>query len=273
MDSLLQSLDYRAFLRDWMEDCRAQGGPMSNRWLAQRIGIDPGFLVNILQGRKHIPESALPALIKALKLKGTQAHYFRQLVLFNRAKTDEQIASSFAELCQIRDLNLTELSEKQYRYWTQWHYPAIRIHLLAHPFRGDYAKLAADIDPPLTTKEAEQAVKVLLSLDLVEWKDGVLEPKQAFITTGDAWKNTAIHHFQDQTLELARRSLRTHDAQEREISTLTLAMAQEDFPELQELVREFRERVLRWSSSRKEANRVIQINIAAFPLSNRAEGV
>lgn len=272
MVKLLECLDYRAYLREWMEERRQQGGPMSYRWLAQRLDLDPGFLVNIVLGRKHIPESALPALIRVLKLRGRHAVYLKKLVAFNRARSDVSIARTFAELSQIRDLSVTALSEKQYRYWMEWYYPAVRIYLLAQTFTGNYEELAANIDPPLTVKQAKEAIQILLDLDLVEWnKAKVLEPKQAFVSTGDAWQNGAIHRFQEQTLELARRSIYHHSGDDREISTLTLAIAHNDIPELQDMIREFREKILNWVSHRTEADQVVQINIAAFPLSKSPE--
>ena len=269
MPLLYDYTDYRSFLKDWFAERKSLGFPLSYRSLGQKLGIDPGFLVNILQGNKHTTEASIPKWLKLLKLTTPEAAYFQQLALFNRARSQREIQQHFQRLCELRDLSMQDASERQYRYYLKWHYPAVRVNLLAFPYRGEIEELASRIDPPITPAEAQEAIDTLLSLGLVAWTpEGVLEPVSAFLNASGDWKNKAVLEFQDQTLELARRSLRQHDASVREVSTLTLAIPAAEIPTLQELVREFRQKVLHWTASLDSADSVLQVNIAAFPLSS-----
>lgn len=268
MDQIYLYTDYRVFLNDWFKSRKLIGSPLSYRGLGRKVGIDPGFLVHILQGSKHASESTIPKWVEILKLDAAEAAYFHQLVLFNRARNPREIQQHFHRLCELRDLTMQEIGQRQYRYYLKWYYPAVRVALLAYSYKGDAAALASRIDPPLEVEQVQEALDLLLELGLVAWNDqGELEPATPFLTTSSQWKDKAVLEFQDQTLELARRSLRHHPASRREMSTLTLALPASEISTLQDMVREFRQKVLRWTASLENADSVMQINVAAFPLS------
>lgn len=273
MDSLFQHTDYRTFLKEWLEGRKREGSPLSYRGLGRKVGIDPGFLVHILQGTKHTAEHSIPGWIAVLGLDSGEAAYFRELVLFNRARSAREIRDRFQKLCQLRDIVLGEVEERQYRYYLDWRLPAVRVLLHTFPFRGDHEDLARRIDPAITPEEARHAIECLIDLGFVSWSDeGVLEPKTPFLTSGNRWKDHAARVFQDQTLELARRSLQVHPADRREVSTLTLAIPATEIATVQEMIHQFRNSLLKWTSGLDSSDTVLQINIAAFPLSTTSVG-
>lgn len=273
MPSIYEHTDYRSFLREWFEEEKKHKSFMSYRYLSRRVDIDPGFLVHIFQGTKHLSEAAIPRLVQELKFDAAQAEYFRELVLFNRARGPRQIQEHFQRLCRMRDVQTQEIASQQYRYYLKWHYPAVRVALLAFPLqRGQEDAFAQRMDPALSRTELDEAIQVLQELNLAQWTcDGILEPMSPFLTTGDRWKDQAVKGFQDQTLELARRSLTAHSPTCREVSTLTLAIPESEIPTLQEMVKDFRQRVLQWTASLEEADAVMQVNVATFPLTRLAK--
>ena len=245
---------------------------MSYRGLGRKVGIDPGFLVHILQGSKHLSEDSIPRWVALLGLDTSEAVYFNQLVLFNRARSTREIQQHFQRLCELRDLSMQEVSGKQYRYYLKWYIPAVRVLLLTFPFRGDLDDLARRLDPPIDAIQAKEAVDTILDLGLAEWNsEGALDPVSPFLTSGDRWTDQAVKAFQDQTMELARRSLNVHPREVREMSTLTLAIPASEINTLQEMVRDFRQKVLRWTAGLESSDCVIQVNVAAFPMSTPFE--
>ena len=273
MASLFEHTDYRSFLREWFEAEKSRKGFMSYRYLSRRVGIDAGFLVHIFQGTKHLSESAIPRMIQELRLAAPEAEYFRELVYFNRARTPRQIEEHFQRLCQMRDVQTSEIGSRQYRYYLRWQLPALRVALLTRPFRaGDEESLGKRMDPALSEAEVKEALESLLELGLVAWTpEGILEPTSPFLTSGDRWKDLAVRQFQSQTLGLAQRSMETQPAAHREISTLTLAIPGSEIPTLQEMVRQFRQKVLQWTASLDDSDTVMQVNFASFPLTRLDE--
>jgi len=268
MPDLYSYTDYRAYLRDWFDNCKKDRAFMSFRYMARRTGIDAGYLAHVMQGTKHIAETSIAALVKFLDLKAREAHFFEELVLFSRAKNEREIKERFHKLMTLRSSSARELSARQTRYWSYWYYPAVRLTLLTFEFRGDFADLGARLSPAITALEAEEAIQVLSELQLIRCEEsGIYTVLDPHVSTGDAWQSLAIREFQEQTLRLAGESLQRHPKNLREISTLSLAIPRAEVPTLQEMVREFRQQVAKWALSLNDSDCVMQVDLAMFPIA------
>lgn len=268
MINLYQYTDYRAFLRDWLVEAKESFPAISYRYLATRLELDPGFLVHIFHGQKHLAEKHVPGLVKLLKLKAKDAEYFRRLVSFGKAKGEADISRRFLELMEMRESQVREVSSREHRYYAHWHIPAIRCLLAAIEFRGDWNELAAKLRPPIRPEVARTAVQLLEKLGLVQRRpDGVWETLDAHLSSGDVWTGHAVQGFQKQTMQLAMDALDTMPKAQREISTLTFAIPSQEMPALNEMVRDFRARLARWALASQDADQVYQMNIQIFPVS------
>ncbi|MBF0432421.1 MAG: TIGR02147 family protein, partial [Fibrobacteria bacterium] len=108
LPEVYQYFDYRKYLRDSYEAMREKNSRYSYRFIQEKTGIDPGFLVKVFNGQKNLTEKSVPGLAKLLKLNKRQTKYFTLLILFGRAKTDSEIKHYFEKL-----LSFTELGSKK----------------------------------------------------------------------------------------------------------------------------------------------------------------
>lgn len=264
---LFQYTDYRAFLRDWLWQAKEETPAISYRFLARRLKIDPGFLVHIFQGHKHLSETHLPGMVRVLGLDGRQGDYFQRLVAFGRARGEREIARRYEELMELRESRIRELSASEHRYYQNWYVPALRCLLATRQLRGDGSDLGELLHPPITAKQAREAVALLQHLELIRRaEDGTWEVTDQHLSSGDAWTDLAIHSFQRQTIQLALDALESLPKEQREVSTMTLAIAKEELPTVQAMVREFRSKLARWAVRSADADTVYQMNIQIFPL-------
>ena len=267
MPDLFQHTDYRAFLREWFLEAKESSPALSYRFMATRLDIDPGFLVHIFHGQKHFSEKHLMAMIRVLKLDKRQGEYFTRLVSFGKAKGEQEIARRFAELMELRESKVRQVESSHYRYYQHWYLPAIRCLVAARTIEGDGTAVARMLRPAITPKEAREAMVVLEKLRMIrKTSDGTWEALDTHVSTGDVWTGLAIRNFQKQTLELASQALESTPKEEREISTMTLAIARDEMITVQEMVREFRSKLARWAVSTPNADTVFQLNIQLFPV-------
>ncbi|MBK8802675.1 MAG: TIGR02147 family protein [Fibrobacteres bacterium] len=267
MPDLLQYTDYRAFLRDWFVEAKQTSPALSYRFLANRMEIDPGFLVHIFHGQKHLSEKHLKPLVTALKLDKRQGEYFQRLVAFGKAKGEQEIGRRFSELMELREAKVREVSASHYRYYQNWYVPAIRCLVAARQVVGDGSELAGILRPNITQAQARDAIALLAKLGMIHRAaDGSWDATDAHVSSGDAWTHMAIRSFQKQTLQLAMDALESVPKDHREISTMTLAIAQEEMETVQEMIREFRSKLAKWAVGMPKADMVYQLNIQVFPL-------
>lgn len=270
MKPLTAYTDYRAYLRDLVEDRREKGLPCSNRWFAMRAGMQStSWLTSLLQGRKGLSQASAAKLSKALGHSSLQTRYFAALVEFNQAKGTDERQAGFLKIQAMARLSDPRLvRETQFGYYSHWHHSAIRALLAMAPFRGDYAALGAALCPPISAQEAQKSVKLMLDLGLVEQgREGDLQVSAPAITTGRKASALQVEMFHQQTLRLAMEALDRFPKGEREHSTMTLGIAPELLPLVKDILAEARRRIGELAEASETATRVYQVNMQIFPLS------
>jgi uncharacterized protein (TIGR02147 family) len=270
MDSIFNYYDYHRYLRDAYEERRGREPRFSFRYIGRRVGIDPGYLVKVLQGQKNIAMAAVPKFVGLLGLNKREAGYFELLVLFGKAKTNEEVTGCFERMLPFaRDEN-TKIEADCYEFYKKWYYSAVREIIGFYAFKGDYKELAAMVRPPIMPKEAKKAVALLERLGLIRRDEaGVYTQTSRFITTGERWRSIAIRQFQEQTLALAKDALAQMKKDERDISTLTVSVSKECFERIREQLYQLRRRVFEMALNEQNADGAYQLNLQLFPVSRR----
>jgi uncharacterized protein (TIGR02147 family) len=80
-------------------------------------------------------------------------------------------------------------------------------------------------------------------------------------------RTKAVRQFQKQILALASESLERFAREERDVSTLTLALDASTFSQIREILRECRRQIQKCVEEAKKPDRVMQLSMAFFPLA------
>jgi uncharacterized protein (TIGR02147 family) len=271
MQSIYSYFDYQQFLSDFYEEKKKETSFFSYRFFGNKLGLDAGFLVKVLQGKMHLSLKSLPKITAYFKFDIKEIDYFETLVRYGRAVSESEIKAYFEKILSLKDVDANAVSAHQYEFYQKWYYSAIRELIGLYDFQGDFSALGAKLSPPISAKEAKKAVLLLDHLKLIcKDENGRYCQTDRFITTSDKWKSAAIHSFQKETIRLAVESLDRHPKTIRDISTITIAVSHKDFDEIRRRIGEFRRSLLQMTNE-NEADCVYQINLQAIPLT-RIEG-
>jgi uncharacterized protein (TIGR02147 family) len=272
MPHLLDYLDYRLYLRDFYEERKKENAYFSYRYMGKKTGLDAGYVVKILQGKLHIPERCIDGFCALCKFTGKEGAFFRTLINFNKAKSENQVKFHFEKLLNYKTLGKERLEEFQYEFYHKWYYSAIRSLIGIISFSGDYESLASLLTPRVSVPDVKKAVALLEKLKLVSKdRSGVYELCDTFVTTGGSWQSLAIKDFQRETIRLAAESLDRHKKDERDISTVTVAINRKDLYELKERISEFRDSILKFVGDSEGPDGVFQLNVQLFPVAYNQE--
>lgn len=273
MKPLTAYTDYRTYLRDLLVERKRNGQPCSNRWFAQRVGMQStSWLTLLLQGKKGLSKASAAKLSKTLGHSSLHARYFEALVEFNQAKGPMERKAPFLKLqAMARITDPLLVRETQYGFYSAWHHSAIRALVGMVPFRGDYQELGSSLRPPISALEAQKSVKLLLDLGLVNQRpEGGLELSAAAITTGTKASALQVALFHQQTLRLAMEAMDRFAKHDREFSTMTVGIAPEMLPMVKDILAEARRRIAELAEGSEMASRVFQVNMQVFPMSGPA---
>lgn len=268
--------DYRKFLQEFYELEKSLDPTFSYRIFAAAIDMDASLLVKILQGKRHVSTKNIEAFVLFFRFKEGKAEYFREMVAYGKAKNDEQVRKHFETLQKMRPSSCRELDEARYRYFQQWFYPMIRSALDVFDYRGPEhaAALGDSCIPKISANQVENAVDALLQLGLVHRrKDGRIVPTDAHLKTKEHWLSASISDYQKSIAELAHRSIAETPKEERDISTLTMALDSSQIQRIRDIIAEARRSIVNVANSMPSqiCDSVYQLNFQLFPMMKKRD--
>ena len=103
MPAIHDYLDYRVYLKEQLNEIREQKTCYSYRRIAQKLSIDPGTLVKILQQKRHISKRLIPSFSSFLQLSEHETNFFSCLVHFNKAKNVKKKQLFLEQLLKLKE--------------------------------------------------------------------------------------------------------------------------------------------------------------------------
>ena len=272
MPEVLDYLEYREFLKDWFVETKKDNPFTSYRYLGQKTGVDPAWLVRVFQKEGHLNESTLPSFIRLCGLDDRRAEYFKTLYRFNKTKAKQTLSELYYRLMELRSMETRVLSAPELSYFGSWACAALRALIGITKDTSDVGKLAKSLNPAISQDEARSALGILKQLGLVVPDgNGGWNITDQIISTGGEVKSQAVRNFHRHTIELAQESLDRHKPEERDISSVVFTADESDLPEIRHRIEEFRRGLLQFARKSERADRVYALNVAMFPLSDKVD--
>jgi uncharacterized protein (TIGR02147 family) len=269
--SVFDYLDFRAYLGDLFAFHKGQNDAFSHREFARRAGFAaPNFLQLVIGGQRNLTHKSSAQVAKGFGLKSRERDFFACLVQMNQAKTHTERNRHYQSMTSLRSPgSIKQLESASYDYFSHWYIPVIREVASWGDGRRSAAEIAALLNPPVTAKEAERALKVLTELQLLRQEaDGRWVQSDAALTTGPEVRSLVVANYHRAMIRLGDEAIERHPSQERDISALTLGISRERLPELKQKIAAFRRELLELAARDEEPQQVVQINFQLFPLTN-----
>ncbi|MEW6041120.1 MAG: TIGR02147 family protein [Elusimicrobiota bacterium] len=276
MKDIFEYTDFRTYLKDYYLHKKETTLYFSFRYFSKKAGFaSPSVLKFIIDGKRNLSQEGINKFIDALGLTQKRSAYFQGLVNFNQAKTEKAKNRYFNELIKLTPgTQFKHVEKNQYEFYSKWYYSAIRELVTIKDFNDDPAWIAEHLHPPISLREAKNAVSTLLKLGFIKRnKDGKLIQAAPLITTGNEISSLSIRNFHRQMIGLAGESLESVQNKRREISSLTMGISEKSFMEIKERIAAFEDEILETiSKDTEKTEHVYQLNFQFFPLnSNRAK--
>ena len=270
---LYSYLDYRAFLRDWFDAKKKDNPRFSHRAFVRRTGQrSPSLLADVIKGRRNLTPHATSAFVHAMRLDAEAGAFFTALVSLDQAETPEDKNAAWDEIVRSRKLSqIRRIEGEVFRCLSHWYYPAIRELAGLESFSEDPRWIARQLSPPITPKQAAQALASLLEVGMLVREDGRLRPSEGLARTPHEVAWLAVHNYHDGMLSLARRAIHEIPAAHRHFTAVTTSVPRSRLPALKKELAAFQERLLAICDEGDEADDVVlQINLHLFPLTRES---
>jgi len=267
---IFEYLDYREYLRDFYASQKATRPAFSHRAFSRRAGLrSSNYLSLVMKGERDLSSEMAPRFARACGLSKREASFFCDLVAFCQAKTTDEKNRHHERLARFgRFREAHQLLGEQTAYHQHWFMPAIRELVSLPGFCEDPKWIASKLEPPISTRQASDALETLCRLGLlVRDPRGKLRQAQALVTTGPGPLGHQIFLYHHGMIDLAKKALDRLPREQRDVSSLTLCVAETTLVTLKQRIREFRQELLQLAELETSPEQVVQLNFQMFPLS------
>ncbi|MFP4015006.1 MAG: TIGR02147 family protein [Chitinispirillaceae bacterium] len=262
--------DHRAFLKEWLDYARRFG--MTRREFLTKTGVtSPAFISDVLSGRKNISPRHLPGFSDALGLSGDEVLYFELLVKKDICRSATKKATLARELAEIRIRNLSALLQNRHlEYFTSWVYPVVREYLVARKAVSSPREICRSlVNLMLSPREVESALRKLVKWGFARFdtEKNVFVPDQEkkIISYGDL-PHVLLNDVKRKMTEAAVQTMETIDKENRHATMAIRAVSEEKYKELCRRIDELRAEFLNLDVEPGSEDRVVVLNIHAFPV-------
>lgn len=250
-------MDDQKELRDFLQDAlikgRLRNPSFSLRALAQRAGLSPSALSEILNGKRRVSSSLAQNILDKLGAAPDQT---------------EEIIHAFNKKNLSKPKQ--QLSVDQFYLISEWYHFAILSLAETEDFSDDPDWIAhrLNLGLPLVVKALERLERLGA---LRRNRKGKLEASGIQLSTPDEIANRGLRLQHAEMLEKARDSLERNKIEERDFLGVTMALNPEDLPLAKKLLREFVGKFCnRLEQGRKKE--VYRLNLQFIPLTEVKEG-
>ena len=268
---LFGTLDYRAYLKDWVQAKKKENPSYSHRVFARLSGQkSPSFLLAVIGGKRNLTSTTLEGFCRALGLDREEAIHFADLVALDQEKSEEKRNHAWQRIsARKRFRSSLRIEGDSFAYLSHWYLPAIRELAGCKGFQADPLWIAKSLRPKVTVSQAKKALATLFSLGLLEEvKGGGVAVAGGSVSTPHEVAGLAVHNYHRGMLLRGGEAITAFAPEERHFCGVTVSIPEALVGPLKDEINAFQERILDLCDSSTDApERAYQVGIQLFPLS------
>jgi uncharacterized protein (TIGR02147 family) len=268
--SIFEFNDFRKFLAEYHQAKHAVDASFSMATVSKLLGLPNtrSYFADVLHGKRVTP-AFVERFVRVFELTVEEARFFRVLIKFNQAESAEERELYFDQLISLNKTPKRILSKKSFIYYKNWYNCVIRALLQIIDFTNDYKLLSRKVLPPITVKQAQESIALLLDLGLIAKNEhGFYKPTETSIAAPDFVRDELILQHQLATLENAKRTIIQRNANAYIIATNTISISDTGYKRLAKKIDRFRSEIRSLvHKDESPAERVYQFDIVLYPNS------
>lgn len=267
MKPIVEYDDFRKYMRDFYED-RKRCSAFSWREFSKKAGFSsPSYMKVVCDGKSKLSRIGVERTGEAMGLVGFEMDYFRAMVEFGQAETESEKKSAYENMLAIAKVHKVRVMEGDlFEFYDSWQNPVVRelAPLMPGATPGEIAKQCY---PEISAAEVQQSLNFLTKAGLLKKNnDGVLVQSETSVKgTPDATR-LALRGMHRMMSKLATPAIDL-PVEERHFSGITMGLSRESYNKIENLLDEFRRKIVAIAAEDKNIEQVYRLNLQLFPLT------
>jgi len=260
---------YRNILKDEYELRASQNPLYSLRAFARDLKLSPASLSEILKGKQGLSIEKAKKITHTLQMNKNESDYFCDLVENKHARSKIKRDQARIRLSKYKTHQYTDLQIDMMKIITEWYHMAILELTYLKNFKGDIDWIAKTLR--ITNLEVQSAVERLIKLGLLEIKNNKWRDVETNLATTDGIPSKNIQRMQKQILDKAKQAIDEQSIEQRDITSIIMAIDTGDIPEVKKRIKEFRRSICEYLNKSKNKNAVYCLGSQFFGLDEHRQ--
>jgi len=246
--------EYRNVLKAEFQKRLSKNPQYSLRAFSRDLSMAPQMLSDVLNEKKDLSLDSAAEITNKLGLDPISTQNFLDSITLKSCKSD-LAKKIILQRMDERNQNLSgakTLNVELFKTISDWYHLAILELIKCDNFKYDHGWVAAHLG--ITVYEVKEAISRLKTLELVEEIDGKIQITEFHVSALSDVPALALREHARQILSKAIVSLEEQTQEERDITSITMAIDPRLLPEAKKMILQFRRKLCKFleSGERKE---------------------
>ncbi len=271
MKPIIEYSDFRQYMLDYYEE-RKRRSAFSWREFSKIAGFtSSSYMKVVCDGKSKLSRIGVERTGAAMGLVGFEMEYFRAMVEFGQAATEEKKKAAYENMLAIAKVHKVRVLEGDlFEFYDSWQNPVVRelAPLMPGATPGEIAKKCY---PEMTAAEVQQSLNFLTKAGLLKKAgDSAFVQAETSITgTPDATR-LALRGMHRQMSKLATPALDL-PVEQRNFSGVTMGVSRESYERIVKVLDECRRQIIAIAADDKNIDQVYRLNLQLFPLTKNVK--
>lgn len=271
MKLIVEYSDFRQYMLDYYEE-RKRRSVFSWREFSKIAGFSSSSYMKVVcDGKSKLSRIGVERTGAAMGLVGFEMEYFRAMVEFGQAATEEKKKAAYENMLAIAKVHKVRVLEGDlFEFYDSWQNPVVRelAPLMPGATPGEIAKKCY---PEMTAAEVQQSLNFLTKAGLLKKAgDSAFVQAETSITgTPDATR-LALRGMHRQMSKLATPALDL-PVEQRNFSGVTMGVSRESYERIVKVLDECRRQIIAIAADDKNIDQVYRLNLQLFPLTKNVK--
>lgn len=270
MKPIVEYTDFRKFMRDFYEE-RKRCSVFSWREFSKIAGFSsPSYMKVVCDGKSKLSRIGVERTGAAMGLAGFEMDYFRAMVKFGQAEVESKKVAAYEEMLSIAKMYKVRVLEGDlFEFYDTWRNPVLRelAPLMPGATPGELAKMCY---PEVSAQEVQESLAFLTKAGLLKKTEGKLVQSETSVKGSNDATRLAMRGMHRMMSQLATPALEL-PVEERNFSGVTMGLSRESYSKIENLLDEFRRKIIAIAAEEKNVEQVYRLNLQLFPLTKNVK--
>lgn len=271
MKPIVEYSDFRQYMLDYYEE-RKRRSVFSWREFSKIAGFtSSSYMKVVCDGKSKLSRIGVERTGAAMGLVGFEMEYFRAMVEFGQASTEEKKKAAYEHMLAIAKVHKVHVLEGDlFEFYDSWQNPVVRelAPLMPGATPGEIAKKCY---PEISAAEVQQSLNFLTKAGLLKkaGDSSFVQAETSITGTPDATR-LALRGMHRQMSKLATPALDL-PVEQRNFSGVTMGVSRESYERIVKVLDECRRQIIAIAADDKDIDQVYRLNLQLFPLTKNVK--